>query len=154
MKAPSAHCEALLPLLFRQLRLPTVAAHYRRLAKEAAGSGQPYEEYLLSLLEQEVSQRDVNRRKRRVQDARFPRLHALDEYDFNLMPDLPQQKILPVSWTAQEWSQPRPMKATLLRPETWPAVGLTALVVPLPSSPSLFEPQHHMVPSSRSAQEW
>lgn len=94
MKAPSAHCEARLPLLFRQLKLPTVAAHYRRLAKEAATSGQPYEEYLLSLLEEEVSQRDINRRKRRIQDARFPRLHTLDEYDFSLMPDLPQQKIL------------------------------------------------------------
>lgn len=94
MKAPSAHCEARLPLLFRQLKLPTVAAHYRRLAQEAATSGQPYEEYLLSLLEEEVSQRDINRRKRRIQDARFPRLHTLDEYDFSLMPDLPQQKIL------------------------------------------------------------
>lgn len=94
MKAPSAHCEARLPLLFRQLKLPTVAAHYRRLAQEAAASGQPYEEYLLSLLEEEVSQRDINRRKRRIRDARFPRLHTLDEYDFSLMPDLPQQKIL------------------------------------------------------------
>lgn len=94
MRAPSAHCEARLPLLFRQLRLPTVAAHYRRLAKEAAASAQPYEEYLLTLLQEEVDQRDINRRKRRVQDARFPRLHTLDEYDFSLMPDLPQQKIL------------------------------------------------------------
>ena len=94
MKAPSAHCQARLPILFRQLKLPTVAAHYRRLAQEAAASGQPYEEYLLSLLEQEVSQRDINRRKRRIQDARFPRLHTLDEYDFSLMPDLPQQKIV------------------------------------------------------------
>lgn len=94
MKASSAHCEARLPLLLRQLKLPTVAVNYRRLAGEAATSGQAYEEYLLTLLEQEVDQRDVNRRKRRVQDARFPRLHTLDEYDFSLMPDLPQQKIL------------------------------------------------------------
>lgn len=94
MRAPSAHCEARLPILFRQLKLPTVAAHYRRLAKEAASGGQPYEEYLLTLLEEEVSQRDVNRRKRRIQDARFPRLHTLDEYDFSLMPNLPQQKIV------------------------------------------------------------
>jgi DNA replication protein DnaC len=94
MKAPSAHCEARLPILLRQLRLPTVVANYRRLAQEAAAGGQPYEEYLLTLLEQEVSQRDVNRRRRRIQDARFPRLYNLDEYDFKLMPDLPQQKIL------------------------------------------------------------
>ena len=94
MKAPSAHCEARLPHLFRQLKLPSVATSYRQLAREAATSGQPYEEYLLTLLEQEAGQRDVNRRKRRIQDARFPRLHALDEYDFSLMPDLPQQKLL------------------------------------------------------------
>lgn len=94
MKAPSAHCEARLPQLFRQLKLPSVATSYRQLAREAATSGQPYEEYLLTLLEQEAGQRDVNRRKRRIQDARFPRLHALDEYDFGLMPDLPQQKLL------------------------------------------------------------
>lgn len=94
MKAPSAHCQARLPILLRQLRLPTVAANYGRLAQEAASGGQPYEEYLLGLLEQEVAQRDINRRKRRIRDARFPRLHTLDEYDFNLVPDLPQDKIL------------------------------------------------------------
>lgn len=33
MKTPSAHSEARLPVLFRQLKLLTVAAHYRRLAK-------------------------------------------------------------------------------------------------------------------------
>jgi DNA replication protein DnaC len=83
-----------LPILLRQLRLPTIAANHSRLAKEAAGSGQPYEEYLLSLLDQEVTQRDINRRKRCIRDARFPRLHTLDEYDFKLLPDLPQEKIL------------------------------------------------------------
>ena len=41
-----------LPLVARQLRLPTVAANYRKFAQEAARSGQPYEEYLLALLEQ------------------------------------------------------------------------------------------------------
>jgi DNA replication protein DnaC len=80
--------------LLKQLRLPTVAANFGRLAQEAAGSGQPYEEYLLSLLEQEVTQRDINRRKRRIRDAHFPRPYTLDEYDFSLMPDLPQEKIL------------------------------------------------------------
>lgn len=94
MKDPSAHCQARLPILLRQLKLPTVAANYQRLAQEATSSGQPYAEYLLTLLEQETSQRDVNRRKRRIQDARFPRLHTLDEYDFSLIPDLPQHKIL------------------------------------------------------------
>lgn len=83
-----------LPILLRQMRLPTVAANYRKFAQEAAQSAQPYEEYLLALLEQEANQRDVNRRKRRVQEARFPVLRMLDEYDFALLPSLNRQKVL------------------------------------------------------------
>ena len=41
-----------LPILLRQLRLPSVATHYRRFAQEAAQAGRPYEEYLLALVEQ------------------------------------------------------------------------------------------------------
>jgi DNA replication protein DnaC len=83
-----------LPILLRQMRLPTVAANYRKFAQEAAQSGQPYEEYLLALLEQEANQRDVNRRKRRVQEARFPVLRMLDEFDFAVLPSLRRQKVL------------------------------------------------------------
>ena len=43
-----------LPILLRQLRLPTVAANYARYAQEASQSGQRYEEYLLALLNEEV----------------------------------------------------------------------------------------------------
>ncbi len=50
-----------LPILLRQLRLPTVAANYARYAQEASESGQGYEEYLLALLNEEVSQRDIIR---------------------------------------------------------------------------------------------
>jgi DNA replication protein DnaC len=83
-----------LPILLRQLRLPTVAANYRKFAQEAAHSGQPYEEYLLALLEHEANQRDVNRRKRRVQEARFPVLRTLDEFDFAALPSLNRTKVL------------------------------------------------------------
>ena len=40
-----------LPILLRELRLPTVAANYRKFAHEAAQTGQCHEEYLLALLE-------------------------------------------------------------------------------------------------------
>jgi DNA replication protein DnaC len=83
-----------LPILLRQLRLPTVAANYRKFAQEAAQSSQPYEEYLLALLEYEASQRDVNRRKRRVHEARFPLLRTLDEFDFAALPSLKRNKVL------------------------------------------------------------
>ncbi len=83
-----------LPILLRQLRLPTVAANYRKFAQEAAQGGQPYEEYLLALLEHEVNQREVNRSHRRVREARFPLLRTLDEFDFAALPSLNQTKVL------------------------------------------------------------
>jgi DNA replication protein DnaC len=83
-----------LPILLRQLRLPTVAANYRKFAQEAAQAGQPYEEYLLALLEHEANQRDINRRKRRVQEARFPVKRTLDEFDFAVLPSLKRNKVL------------------------------------------------------------
>lgn len=83
-----------LPILLRQLRLPTVAANYRKFAQEAAQAGRPYEEYLLALVEQEVNQREINRRKRRVREARFPILRTLDEFDFAAIPSLKRTKVL------------------------------------------------------------
>jgi DNA replication protein DnaC len=83
-----------LPILLRQLRLPTVSANYRKFAQEAAQAGQPYEEYLLALLEFEANQRDINRRKRRVHEARFPVKRTLDEFDFAALPSLNRNKVL------------------------------------------------------------
>lgn len=80
--------------IFKDLRLPTVAKNYETLARQAAESGQPYAEYLLALLEQELSQRDVNRRRRLLQQARFPITYTLDTYDFTLMPSLSKPKVL------------------------------------------------------------
>ena len=94
MNTPSPHCQARLPILLKELRLPTVAAQHQKLAQEAAAVGLAYEEYLLNLLEQETAQRDINRRQRLIRAARFPRLPTLDEFDFSLMPTLSQPKIL------------------------------------------------------------
>ncbi len=83
-----------LPVLLRQLRLPAMAAHYRKLAQEAAQAGRTYEAYLLALAEQEVSQREVNRRRRRIREARFPVLRTLDEFDFAALPSLSRTQVL------------------------------------------------------------
>ena len=83
-----------LPVLLRQLHLPTVAANYGRYAQEATQSGQRYEEYLLALLNEEVSQRYINRRKRLIREARFPVLRTLDEFDFNVIPSLSKVKVM------------------------------------------------------------
>ncbi|MFQ5875218.1 MAG: ATP-binding protein, partial [Dehalococcoidia bacterium] len=60
----------------KRLRLPTMSRHYQKLAQEAAEGNQPYEEYLLKLLELEVAQREENTQKRRITQARFPYLRT------------------------------------------------------------------------------
>lgn len=86
--------DARISILLRQLRLPTVAANYARFAKEAAQDGQSHEEYLLALLDHEVNQREINRRKRRIREARFPVLCTLDEFDFSAIPSLNRTKVM------------------------------------------------------------
>lgn len=80
--------------VLRTLRLSTVAKHYETVARQAAETGQTYPEFLLALLEQELSQRETNRRRRLIGQAKFPLVYTLDTYDFSLMPSLSQQKVL------------------------------------------------------------
>ena len=74
-----------------------MAAYYARYAQVASQSGQRYEEYLLALLNEEVNQRYVNRRKRLIREARFPVLRTLDEFDFNVIPSLSKTKVIQLS---------------------------------------------------------
>lgn len=80
--------------LLKSLLLPTVAKNYAAFARQATEQSQPYAEYLLALLEQEIAQRDLNRRRRLLQQARFPIAYALENYDFTLVPSLSKQKVL------------------------------------------------------------
>jgi DNA replication protein DnaC len=81
-----AHC--------KRLKLPMVARHYRKFAQEAAQANQPFEQYLLALLEQEALQREANQERRRIQAARFPTVRTFDTFDFAAVPTLNKAKIL------------------------------------------------------------
>lgn len=78
----------------KRLRLPTVAANYRRFAEDAASQNHAYQRYLLALLEREVQQRAANQEKRRIKTARFPVLYTLDSFDFTAMPNLNKARVL------------------------------------------------------------
>jgi DNA replication protein DnaC len=80
--------------IFRELRLSTLGQHYQALARQAQEHQQSYAEYLLALLEQELTQRAVNRRRRLIRQAKFPIDYTLDTYDFTLMPSLNKQQVL------------------------------------------------------------
>lgn len=73
----------LLETYLKQLRLPTFLQNYARFAGDAAQSNLSYDRFLLSLVEQEILQRAVNRDERRIKAARFPVIKELADFDFS-----------------------------------------------------------------------
>ena len=90
MTVETMHLEAYL----KQLGLTTFIRNHAAFATDAAQNQHSYTRYLLALAEQEVSQREANSRQRRLKEAKFPVLKELNSFDFTLMPNLNQQKIL------------------------------------------------------------
>lgn len=78
----------------KQLYLMAMLREYRTDARTATQDGWPYEAYLAGLLQQEVDRRSRNRRQRRIQDAHFPLLKELADFDFAAIPLLSRQKVL------------------------------------------------------------
>jgi DNA replication protein DnaC len=96
--------ELLLREYCTQLHLAAVGANYRRFAEDAARENQPYDRFLLALLEREVQQRALNQEKRRLREAGFPAPYALDTFDFTAPPQLNKARILELAqgrWIAE-----------------------------------------------------
>lgn len=74
-----------------------MAKHYQSLAPEAAEGNSSYEEYLCTLLEQEVLARDESSRRLRITQAGFPLIKTLEGFDFTVIPSLNKQKVLSLS---------------------------------------------------------
>lgn len=88
----------------QQLRLPALAANYRRFAEDAARANLSYDRFLLALLEGELQQRAVNQEQRRLRLARFPVPYGLDTFDFTALPQLNKTRILELAqghWIAE-----------------------------------------------------
>ena len=79
---------ALLRANLKQLRLPTMAAEFEKLAREAAAAGEGFEQYLLRLTELEVAARSSKAVQRRIQQAGFPVAKDFDTFDFSCVPQL------------------------------------------------------------------
>ena len=84
----------LLDTYLKQLRLPTFLQNYRKFAEDAAQDNLGSDRFLLALAEQEIAQREQNRRVRRIKAARFPVLKELAGFDFSALPGLNKQKVL------------------------------------------------------------
>lgn len=81
--------EAAIRQYAKQLRLPTVGGQFDRLAEQAVKAKQSYVSYLEALLEAEVEERNRKAMALRIQEARFPVVKTLEEFDFQCAAHLP-----------------------------------------------------------------
>lgn len=90
----SAPRNMLIEAHFKKLKMPQAAKVYLPMAREAEDNNLSYEDYLLGILEQEITQRENNRIQRGIRLATFPIIKTLDSFDFKAVPSLSKPKIL------------------------------------------------------------
>jgi DNA replication protein DnaC len=86
--------KAILPLLLGQLRLPTMQRLWEELALQAEGKGWSGPQYLSSLCEHEVADRDRRRLERYRSAAQLPKSKTLESYDFNAISGVCKNKVI------------------------------------------------------------
>ena len=84
---------AVLPMLLKQLRLPTMFNLWEELNKEAVQQGWTLVRYLTALCEHELSHRDSQRLKHNMANAKLPRGKSLATFDFSAVPSLNKNQI-------------------------------------------------------------
>ncbi len=72
----------------RELHLPTVRAEAERLAQIAARERHTHRGYLAEVLAAEVDDRTERRRTRRINEAKFPRIKRLAEFNIDAVPSI------------------------------------------------------------------
>lgn len=75
---------ATLPLLLKQLGLPSMLAHYESQSKIAEDKHWEYQEYLMVLSNMEAASRQQKRIARHIKEGKLPPGKTLDAFDFKL----------------------------------------------------------------------
>ncbi len=78
--------QASIDVACRELKLPTVRAEAASIAEQALRAKLTHRAYLADVLVAELDDRAERRRERRVQDARFPRVKVLSDFDCGRSP--------------------------------------------------------------------
>jgi len=95
MTAVTATLSGDLAFYLKRLRLPRLGEHLTSITQRAAEEGWSYEEFLTTLLEQEVFARDQLALERRIRAARFPsRNKTLENFDFTFQTSVKKQVLL------------------------------------------------------------
>jgi DNA replication protein DnaC len=69
-----------------ELHLPTIGAEATRLSEIAAREHQSHLQFLAEVLSAEVDDRTDRRRTRRINEAKFPRLKRLADFNVDVVP--------------------------------------------------------------------
>jgi len=85
---------AILPMLLKQLRLPTMSRLWEATNKEAVQQGWTPTRYLKTLCEYELSHRDNRRLSRHMAEALLPRGKTLEVFDFKAVPSLNRSQVM------------------------------------------------------------
>src|ERR1700689_5755438 len=93
---------ARLPLLLRELRLPTIAAMWQGFTERADRDGWPAARLLATLTELELAERDQRRIQRHLLEARLPPGKTLESFDFTAVPMLSRAHVAALA-TGDGW---------------------------------------------------
>ena len=72
------------------LKLPTIKNEYKEVAARCAKDNSDYAEYLLRLIEREVTERQHRAMERRIKAAKFPIIKTIDSFNFKAQPSIKQ----------------------------------------------------------------
>lgn len=75
-----------LEIALRELKLPTIGAHFEEYAEEARREALSYEEYLSGLVTREIEQRRDNRTERWLRQSKLPLEKSLANFDRTRLP--------------------------------------------------------------------
>jgi len=86
--------DALIKELCKELKTPTLYREYQGVAREATNEAVAYEDFLVQILEAEVTGRRNSSAGRRLREARFPDVKTLDEIQWDSLQGVSRPKIL------------------------------------------------------------
>lgn len=85
---------ATLPLLLKELRLPSMGQLWKETAEKARNQGWSPERYLTTLCDHEVADRQRRKFSRHLQEAKLPKGKSIESFEFSSVSNLNKAKIV------------------------------------------------------------
>ena len=91
------HEELLLSSYLKTLKLPTIRAEYKTIARKCSQENLAYKDFLQQLVELEVQHRTAAAIERRLRQACFPMVKEMSDFKFADVPKLNKKYVLDLS---------------------------------------------------------